>query len=489
MLFADQEAKPEVAPGERAAALPLAGLYVYANADVSCMSSKTISQRHADFLIRHGCERVSDPQKANILLVDTCGFSSNAEAASLDVIRATCNKARPGARVVVTGCLTAINPGSIEDEFASSIVSAHNEEQLAAIFSLQPEAGRSATVPARLVRRNPLSKFWQIPLWKQREVPRGLFFGAWLLVALFALDRIVPVRKIPLVRHFLTLGGEEPQNLVITISDGCVGNCTFCAIPLAKGRTRSAPLGAIIDEVRRAVSNGVRVITLTSEDTGAYGSDIGTSIVDLLDRLNALAGNFSINIDAFDPRWLRKYDQALIDVISKGRVARIQFPLQSSSNTVLARMARAYQMEQVLPVIHRLRRAAPDLVITTQFIAGFPGETAAEYAATKRVVESGLFDFSRAFAFSNRPNTKTLDMPDHLPEDVVFARAGELNAIVQRQLLRRILGKPKLPPIEELIPRSTAPAAAAPDAEPAAAPAAPKVIDLIAEFSGPPKVL
>jgi tRNA A37 methylthiotransferase MiaB len=476
----------ETPPPAKPAALPLSGLYVYSNADSSCASSKTLSQRHADFLVEHGCEVVSDPKKANILLVDTCAYSASAEAFSLDVIRSHREKARPGARLIVTGCLSAINPGKIEDEFSQTVFSARNEEQLAELFSLTPEVRAAAPLPAGFNRRKIPLKFWELNFWKQPEVPRLLGFGAWVSLVLFALDRHLPLRKIPILKYFLTLASEvNPGSFVVTISQGCVGNCTFCAIPLAKGRTRSYPLGAIIDEVRRAVALGATEITLASEDTGAYGSDIGTSIVDLLDRLNKLPGNFKINIDFFDPRWLRRYDQALIDVLSAGRVAKIQLPLQSASNSVLGRMSRAYQMEHVIPVVHRLRQQAPDLLITTEFIVGFPGETEAEYAETKRVVESGLFDFELIFPFSNRPNTKTNDMPGHLPQSTVLERARALNVIIQGQLVRRIFGARRTPSLEEVLGHPVAANAAEPvDAvPPAPVPVAeqtgPVLIDLI----------
>src|SRR5262249_19755594 len=151
-----------------------------------------------------------------------------------------------------------------------------------------------------------------------------------------------------------------------------------------KGRTQSVPIAAIYEKMKTLVQEqGVKRIVLTSEDTGSYGKDIGSSIVELLRRLHEIPGDFSLHIHFFDPRWLRAHGEELGEIFALGKVRYIQLPLQSAANTVLGKMRRVYRIEQVLPTIERYRQTIPSLAMATQIIAGFPGETEEEHQLTR----------------------------------------------------------------------------------------------------------
>lgn len=397
----------------------LTGKKLYVAGQVSCVSSRVYLQRYEEYLRRFGCTITSKTNEADILLVDTCGFSQIREDQSIDVIEQSKKFAKEGAKVIVCGCVVGINPERVKEKVGADCFSPKNEEQLARILNLDTQKG--AIFDTEHIRSRPMGGDWIPEGWRQ-----------WMLKAilapLHATNNRINLRWIPFIRTTLdSTQALNPQAHALTIGQGCYGNCSFCVIPLAKGKTSSLPLGAIVEKVRSLVDSGVRDIILTSEDSGAYGMDNGTSIVDLLRRVQEISGDFRVYVLFFDPRWLRKYREDLLEVLSRGKIQFLQLPLQSGSDDVLKRMRRAYTVDQVLPVIAEIKARFPNVTLATQIIAGFPGETKEEFYQTKTVLNKGLFDRVDVFAYSNRAGTASEKMQGHLPASLIQVRCMQLN--------------------------------------------------------------
>lgn len=404
----------------------LAGKSLYVAGQVSCAGSRIYVKRYEDFIKLQGSHVTEDIRKADIVLVDTCAASSFKEEESLDLIKNSQTTAKEGAKVIVCGCLAGINPQRLQENFKGEFFSPKNEKQLASILGLDEEDAKFL---------NPFEARGRFMGGRDFVISGHDFIGGRRLVRLLVklcvllhqVNNRVSLEWVPLLGRLLlcTQAGND-RAYAVSISQGCLGSCTFCVIPIAKGRTVSLPISLIVEKIQSMVEKGVKKILLSSEDTGAYGKDINATIVDLLRHIHNIPGEFTLYINYFDPRWLRFYGRELIPIIAQGRIRFLQFALQSGSNAVLNRMKRSYQIEQVLPVIREMKRLFPKLALSTQIIAGFPGETEEDFEASRAVVKEKLFDLVQVFEFTNRPQAETQDMPGHLPHEVVRARTQRL---------------------------------------------------------------
>lgn len=391
-------------------------------------------KRYEDFITSHGAVATRSIAEADIILIDTCAFNKERERISLELIAREQRRARAEARIIVCGCLAGINPQVLQQTFRGHFFSPKDEAQLAVILGVEGEEDRFLT-PSDVRGRH---------LGDEDFFTGGSEYSRWLVRVgslLHRIDHHLPLDRVPVIGKLLSSSqGINRHAYAITISQGCLGNCSFCVIPNAKGRTRSLSVGMIVDRVRQVAEQGTRHIALVSEDTGAYGCDIGTNLMDLLEKIHEIPADLKLHTPWFDPRWLDRYFRELMHFFALGKIVYFQAPLQSASSTVLARMRRAYQAEAVLPLLREIRRAHPSLAIGSQFIAGFPGETEEEFEATRALLTEYLFDHVYVFEFSNRPGAETEKMQDHLPPPLIEARAAKLRRTWRTTRVKALFG-------------------------------------------------
>jgi tRNA-2-methylthio-N6-dimethylallyladenosine synthase len=188
-------------------------------------------------------------------------------------------------------------------------------------------------------------------------------------------------------------------------------------VPLTRGRERSHPPGAILDEVRGLARQGYREVTLLGQNVNAYGKDLTppTDLAALLERVNEVEGIERIRFTTSNPVNLtRRLIRALRDVPKACEY--LHLPLQSGSDRILERMQRGYTRARYLELIQELRETVPGLALSTDLIVGFPGETEADFEATVEMVERVGYDSVFAFRYSPRPRTAAAEFPDQVPE-------------------------------------------------------------------------
>jgi threonylcarbamoyladenosine tRNA methylthiotransferase CDKAL1 len=248
---------------------------------------------------------------------------------------------------------------------------------------------------------------------------------------------------------------RNPAVEIVPISRGCLGRCSFCQTVLARGRLRSFAEDEIEAAVRDALRQGVREVWLTSQDCGAYGQDRATTLPGLLRRLARIPGDFRIRLGMVNPDWAKQFANELAEILAHPRFFRFaHLPVQAGSDAVLRAMRRDYTVDDFLAVCEVLRRAAPDISIATDVIAGFPTETDDDWAATielLRRVRPAVVNRSR---FSPRPGTAAARLAP-LPSAVVARRSRELyylTASLVAQRLRAWVGR-TCPVIVEECPR------------------------------------
>ena len=198
--------------------------------------------------------------------------------------------------------------------------------------------------------------------------------------------------------------------------EGCEKHCTFCVVPVTRGRERSHAPDAIVEEIRGLAASGCREVTLLGQTVNAYGRDLDppTDLASLLERVDGVEGIERIRFTTSNPYNLTtRLIRAIRDVPKV--VEYLHLPVQSGSDRILARMHRGYTVARYLELIDEIKGTVPDIALSTDIIVGFPGETDADFAETVAVVERVAYDNAFVFRYSRRPGTPAADMSGSSP--------------------------------------------------------------------------
>jgi MiaB-like tRNA modifying enzyme len=243
------------------------------------------------------------------------------------------------------------------------------------------------------------------------------------------LDAIDMVSSIPPSEALLSPLGNAARRApcraslcaVVNISEGCCGGCTYCIVRLARGRLQSRSPQEIMERIRRHVEDGAVEVQLASQDAAAYGQDIGSSLSELLMAIRRMPGRFMVRVGMMNPGLL---DESLVQVARAMRSKRVysfqHLPLQSGSDRVLKAMGRVYTSADFIKTVDLMREHLPGISLTTDVIAGFPGETDEEFIETVEVVRRVHPDKVNITRYSRRPGTvaaEFYDMPDRVKKD------------------------------------------------------------------------
>ena len=356
-----------------------------------CQMNEYDSERVAGLLRAHRYELTDREADADLILVNTCAIREKAEDkvfSKLGELRAL-KARRPDVVVGVMGCMAQLQQGVVQKRaphvdlvFGSAAVS------------------RVAELVERVRRdRRPVLETGEAPLVKITARPPS----------------------------------ANRLKAYVTVMEGCEKHCTFCVVPRTRGRERSHPPEAIVDEVRGLVAAGCREVTLLGQTVNAYGRDLTppTDLAALLHRVNDVEGLARIRFTTSNPYNLTpRLIAAMRDV---PKVCEwFHLPLQSGSDRVLERMNRGYTRAQYLELVAALRDAVPDLALSTDLIVGFPGETEADFEATLDMVARVQYDNVFAFRYSRRPGTPAAEMADQVPDEVKAERNARLLGVVGR---------------------------------------------------------
>lgn len=234
------------------------------------------------------------------------------------------------------------------------------------------------------------------------------------------------------LRHRLGSGPVAPLKL----ASGCDRRCTFCAIPSFRGAFVSRPPAEILSEAEWLAGHGVRELVLVSENSTSYGKDLGDlqALEKLLPRLTAVVDRVRVNY--LQPAELRP---SLLETIAgtPGVAPYFDLSFQHASGAVLRRMRRFGDRERFLQLLEKIRAAAPEAGVRSNFIAGFPGETDAEFAEVKRFLEEGRLDVAGVFGYSDEDGTEAVGLPGKVPPDVLARRVEELSLLAEETGSRR----------------------------------------------------
>ncbi len=341
----------------------------------------------------NGYEHVPFEEKADVYVINTCTVTNTGDKKSRQVIRRAI-RTNADATVVVTGCYAQIAP-----------------DEIAAIQGVDLVVGNDRK-----------TKIVELVEQVQREQHPYQSVGNILKTREFE-EMDVPFF-------------EERSRASLKIQDGCNNFCTFCIIPYARGLIRSRKPESILAQARKLAKAGYREIVLTGIHTGGYGADLqGYRLAHLLQDLEQIDELYRVRISSIEAS---EIDDHLIEVLGTSRKVckHLHIPLQAGHNQVLRKMNRHYTVEQYADKLAKLRRALPDVAITSDVIVGFPGETDAYFDATEAFIREQQFSQLHVFPYSPRKGTPAARFPDQVPEAVKEERVHRLLALSESLTLQ-----------------------------------------------------
>ena len=220
------------------------------------------------------------------------------------------------------------------------------------------------------------------------------------------------------IEENLDANRKHTYKAYINIMYGCNNFCTYCIVPYTRGRERSREPEIILNEIKNLAKNGCKEITLLGQNVNSYGNTLDNkySFSQLLNEINDIEGIERIRFMTSHPKDLS--DELIDSYVSLSKVCKhLHLPIQSGSNKVLKAMNRKYTREDYLKIVEKVKKAVPDIAITTDIIVGFPGETEDDFNETLELVKEVGFDSAYTFLYSIREGTSAATMKDQVPDD------------------------------------------------------------------------
>lgn len=367
---------------------------------LGCPKNLVDSEVMLGIIEKYHIEITNDPEAAEIIIVNTCGFIESAKQESIDTILSMSAYKTEGCcrYLIVTGCLAQRYAQELFHDMpeVDAIVGTNVYKDIAQVIERVMQGQRVLHLSE--------TDFEKINL-------EGLQGNE---------------RNLPDPRKLTT-----PSYMAyLKIAEGCDNFCSFCAIPLIRGRYTSKPYEQIMAEARELVERGVKELIVIAQDTTRYGQDLygKLRLAELLHDLNALPGLKWIRVLYSYPNTFT--DELIEAYATLPKVCHyVDLPLQHASDRLLHAMRRRDKLSETKKLLKKLRERIPDIVIRTTFIVGFPGETEEDFAILKEFVTEQKFENAGVFQYSQEENTVAATLPEQIPEETKQERYDELMAI------------------------------------------------------------
>jgi len=367
-----------------------------------CQMNEHDSERYSGLFEADGMVPASDVSDADVVLINTCCIRENADNrlyGHLGHLKSVKDE-RPGMRIMVAGCLAQKDREVVSQRapWVDVVMGTHNVHRALTLLDHAEEWG-------------PVTEIWE-------ETSQDTLAPSTM-----------PVRR------------EVPHAAWVTVTIGCNNGCTFCIVPLVRGREISRRPGDVVREVRDLAVDGVVEVTLLGQNVNSYGRDLDIDgrrplFADLLRRVGEVEGIRRVRFTSPHPKDIR--EDVMEAIAGTPAVCeQLHLPLQSGSARILSAMHRGYTPERFLEKLGMAERIVPGLATSTDVIVGFPGETEADFQATLDVVAEARFDSAYMFIYSPRPGTAAADMDDQVPPEVATERFGRLVDLMQRISLEK----------------------------------------------------
>jgi threonylcarbamoyladenosine tRNA methylthiotransferase MtaB len=367
-------------------------------ATLGCKTNQFESAALEEQLVAAGWTILPFEAGAELVIVNTCTVTAATDSQSRNLIRRA-RRLNPACRVVVTGCYAQIDPTALRALPGVALVLGNAEKQ--DLLQLLGEEGGDTVHVSDL-----------------RQVGGS----------------------VPTLTAF-----AERSRAFVQIQNGCNAFCSYCIIPFARGPSRSVPPDLVLQQVRQLVAAGYAEVVLTGIHIGGYGLDLESpvNLTSLIKLLLADSPLHRLRLGSIEPT---EIPEELIELLATSPVLcpHLHIPLQAGDDAVLSRMNRHYDTTFFRALIERLAARIPDLAIGLDLIAGFPGESDAEFARTLALLEALPVTHLHVFPYSKRTGTPAATMADQVPPEVIKERAAQLRNIGRAKLeafIRNYIGK------------------------------------------------
>jgi len=372
-----------------------------------CQMNEYDSSRMADLLREsHGLERTNRPEEADVLLMNTCSIREKAQEKVFSQLGRwrPWKQSRPGLVIGVGGCVASQEGEAIRARapYVDLVFGPQTLHRLPAML----DAAAQQQQPQIDISFPEIEKFDRLP------EPRA-----------------------------------DGPSAFVSVMEGCSKYCTYCVVPYTRGEEVSRPFDDVIAEVAGLAEQGVREVNLLGQNVNAYrGLMHDGQVADLALLIRYCAAIDGIDRIRFTTSHPVEFSDSLIEAYAEvpELVSFLHLPVQSGSDRVLAQMKRGHTAIEYKDKIRRLRRARPEISISSDFIVGFPGETEGDFEATMRLVEEVGFDQSYSFVYSARPGTPAADYPDLVPAEIKQGRLARLQQQINhqaQQISRQMVGQ------------------------------------------------
>ncbi len=317
-------------------------------------------------------------ERADVYIINTCSVTAKSDTQCRQVIRSAARRAH-GAKVVVTGCYAEMRPDEVKN--------------IPGVYLVVGNADKSK-IPNHLISSG------VAPSRAHQDACRNVLL------------RAVRTRT----RGFLK------------IQDGCNNRCSYCIVPFARGRSRSAAPASVMSEFRRLIAEGHPEVVLTGIHIGTYGLDLTeqASLTDIISSLISERGSARIRLSSIEPK---EITDEMIRFLGKGLCRHMHIPLQSGDDGILASMKRNYTSSYYRELLGRIRQEVPGVALGADVMVGYPGEGEAEFQNTMRLVEEVPLTHLHVFSYSPRPGTVAAAMKAQVPEEIKKKRSEALRSL------------------------------------------------------------
>ncbi|MEO8347749.1 MAG: tRNA (N6-isopentenyl adenosine(37)-C2)-methylthiotransferase MiaB [Acidobacteriota bacterium] len=386
--------------------LPLANLPSYRVETWGCQMNVLDGERMAGQLEKRGFRAAPEGEPPDVVILNTCSVREKAESKVYSALGVLGRRKQesPDLVIGVTGCVAQVGGEEILERapWVDFVLGTGNVEKVGELV-LEVRAERKRILAVELPIESPVYQF--------REISRGSRFQAY-----------------------------------VTVIEGCSQFCTFCIVPFTRGRERSRRSPEIFEEIRGLVEKGYTEVTLLGQTVNAYRDpEDGSGFGELLHRAATIPGIRRLRFLTSHPRFL---DDSMIEAIAAGGVVApyLHLPAQSGSDRVLFRMKRRYTATEYLEKVAAVRRALPEVALSSDFIVGFPGESDEDFEATLALLSTARFANVFAFRYSARPGTAAARWGSEtvVPDDVAagrLARLLELQSAIQAEVNAGLVGR------------------------------------------------
>ncbi len=358
---------------------------------LGCSKNLVDSERMLYKLRKHGYELVTEPGLADIAVVNTCGFIQSAKEEAIETVLELGKLKEEGTikKIVVTGCLAERYKEELAEQFpeADAVIGIGNGKDIVEVLEKVMAGERYVRFDSKL----------DAELEGERVISTLPFFS------------------------------------YLKVAEGCSNCCTYCAIPLIRGKFRSVPIEDAVKEAQWMADNGVTELVVIAQDTSRYGEDLygESKLPELLRRLCKIEGLHWIRTLYCYPE--RITDELLETIASEEKLVKyLEIPIQHCNGDILSRMHRWGDTEQLEALFAHIREKIPGVILRTTLITGFPGETEEQFTELAEFVQRVRFDRLGCFAYSREENTPAYDYPDQIDEETAAHRA---DIIMEQQML------------------------------------------------------